>query len=301
MSDSLRILVPAVCGGGLALSVVGLVAVWRGVGTDPAVFGGRMSRQVKHLLATPGATQEGVKPTPKRAGVAFGVLVAVWLVSGWPVAAVACAAAVVALPWLLGSNAIANRRLDRLEGLEVWCRSMADRLAGAGATGLVQCIRESARRAPEPIATEVRTLAQRLASMDWGYSAAMQAFANDIDDATCDDVAAALMLALDQQGPGVAEILRRLAAQVAREVRSRDEVEAERSQPRQAMRVLLLMLGGLIVVSSFVPAISKAYSTVTGELVMAVLLGFAGVMLVRMRTLALGKPAPRFLIGGGER
>jgi len=96
----------------------------------------------------------------------------------------------------------------------------------------------------------------------------------------------------------VADVLRRLAAQVAREVRSRDEVEAERAQPRQAMRVLMLMLAGLIVVSGFVPAIGSAYSTVTGQAVMAALLAFAGVMLVRMRTLSLGKPAPRFLTGG---
>jgi len=66
----------------------------------------------------------------------------------------------------------------------------------------------------------------------------------------------------------------------------------------QAMRVLMLMLAGLIVVSGFVPAISTAYSTVTGQLVMAALLTFAAVMLVRMRTLSVGKPAPRFLTGG---
>jgi len=162
----------------------------------------------------------------------------------------------------------------------------------------VQCIRESTRRAPEAIEVEVRGLAQRLSSMEWGYTAALQAFADDVDDSTGDDVAAALMLALDRQGGGVADVLRRLAAQLGREVRSRDEVEAERAQPRQAMRVLMLMLAGLIVVSGFVPAISSAYSTVTGQLVMAALLTFAAVMLVRMRTLSVGKPAPRFLTGG---
>ncbi len=298
MSDTVGIVVPAVCGGGLALSVLAAVAVWRGAGTDPAVFGGRVSRRVRHLLLTPATAAPGLRPTSRRALTAVVVMIAVGVVSGWPVAAVACGMAVVALPWLLGSNAITNRRLDRLEALEVWCRGMADRLAGGGATGLVQCIRESARRAPEPIETEVRTLAHRLSSMEWGYTAALQAFADEIDDPTGDDVAAALMLALDRQGSGVADLLRRLGAQVAREVRSRDEVEAERAQPRQAMRVLLLMLAGLIAVSGFVPTIGAAYSTVTGQLIMAGLLTFAAVMLIRMRTLALGKPAPRFLIGG---
>lgn len=298
MSGGITVLVPALLGAGAAASVVAAVAVWRGAGTNPEVFGGQLSKRVQRFLDTGDTAAPGVKPTPQRAIFAGGVLAAVWILSGWPVAGIGCAAAVVALPWLLGSNAVANRRLDRIEALEQWCRGMADRLAGGGGTGLVQTIRESTRRAPEPIAAEVRVLAARLASMDWGYTAALQAFADDLDDPTGDDVAAALMLALDRQGGGVADILRRLAAQVAREVRSRDEVEAERAQPRQAMRVLLMMLGLLIVASVFIPQLHQGYSTVTGQIVMAVLLAFAGLMLVRMRTLAVGKPSPRFLTGG---
>ena len=298
MSGGITVRVPALLGAGTAASVVAAVAVWRGAGTNPEVFGGRLSKRVQRFLDTGDTAAPGVKPTPQRAIFAGGVLVAVWILSGWPVAGIGCAAAVVALPWLLGSNAVANRRLDRIEALEQWCRGMADRLAGGGGTGLVQTIRESTRRAPEPIAAEVRVLAARLASMDWGYTAALQAFADDLDDPTGDDVAAALMLALDRQGGGVADILRRLATQVAREVRSRDEVEAERAQPRQAMRVLLMMLGLLIVASVFIPQLHQGYSTVTGQIVMAVLLVFAGLMLVRMRTLAVGKPSPRFLTGG---
>ncbi len=301
MSDALRLVVPAVGGALFAAAVVALVALWRGAGTDPQVFGGRAARRVRQLLAQPGVGQVGVRPTPRRALAAVAVTAAVWALTGFPVAALACGAAIVALPWLLGSNAVINHRLDRVEALEVWCRGMADRLAGGGATGLVQCITESTRRAPEPIAAEVRTLAQRLASMDWGYTAALQAFADDLDDPTGDDVAAALMLALDRQGAGVADVLRRLAAQVAREVRSADEVEAERAQPRQAMRMLLMMLGVLIVASGFVPPITRAYSSFAGQLVMAALLAVAAVMLLRMRTLALGKPAPRFLAGGATK
>jgi tight adherence protein B len=298
MSGQLSVLVPAALGAGTAASAVAVVALWRGAGTNPEVFGGRLSTRVSRLLATGDGEGPSVKPTPQRAIVAGGVLVAVWIISGWPVAGIGCGVAVLALPWLLGSNAVANRRLDRIEALEVWCRGMADRLAGGGGTGLVQTIRESTRRAPEPIAAEVRTLAARLASMDWGYSAALQAFADDLDDPTGDDVAAALMLALDRQGGGVADVLRRLAAQVAREVRSRDEVEAERAQPRQAMRVLLMMLGLLIVASVFIPQLHHGYSTATGQIVMASLLAFAGLMMVRMRSLAVGKPGPRFLTGG---
>ena len=142
MSGGMTVLVPALLGAGAAASVVAAVAVWRRAGTNPEVFGGRLSKRVQRFLDTGDTDAPGVKPTPQRAIFAGGVLVAVWILSGWPVAGIGCAAAVVALPWLLGSNAVANRRLDRIEALEQWCRGMADRLAGGGGTGLVQTIRE---------------------------------------------------------------------------------------------------------------------------------------------------------------
>ncbi len=72
MSDVLPIVVPAVCGGGLAASVLALVAVWRGAGTNPAVFGSRVSRRVRHLLATTDTAAPGIRPTPRRALIAVG-------------------------------------------------------------------------------------------------------------------------------------------------------------------------------------------------------------------------------------
>ncbi len=298
MNDTVRLLAPALGGALLAAALIAVVAFWRGAGVNPEVFRRGLSRRVRHLIDSDGARRHELRPTPRTGLTALGAVVVVWAVSGWPVAGLAAGVLVVAGPWLLNTNAVANKRINRLEGLEKWCRQMADRLSGSGATGLVQVIRESARRAPDEVGPEVKALAQRLSSTEWGYSAALQAFADDIDDATGDDVAAALMLALDRQGAGTADVLRRLATQIAREVRSRDEVEAERAEPRQAMRVLLLMLAGLVLGSTFVPVFHDAYTSAIGQLIMAVLLTFGALLLVRMRTLALGTPAPRFLTGG---
>lgn len=298
MSDTARLLVLAAGGGVFAAAVVAVVALWNGWGTDPQVFGGRVSRRVQRLLAQSGTEPAGLRPTRQRAVAALVVLVLVWAFTGWAVVGVGAGVAVVAVPWLLGTNAVANAQIDRLEGLEKWCRSMADRLAGSGATGLVQTIRESALTAPEEIRPQVQTLAMRMASMEWGYTAALQAFADDVDDATGDDVAAALMLALDRQGQGVVDVLRRLAATIGREVRSRDEVESERAEPRQEMKTLLILLGGAIGGGSVVPVISAAYSTIPGQLVLLVILVAAALLLVQMRRLAVGTKAPRFLVGG---
>lgn len=297
MSDTLRLLVLAVGGGLFAAAALAVVALWNGWGTNPEVFGGRISRRVDRMLAQPGVGQAGLRPTRQRAIAALVVLTGVWAFTGWAVVGAGAAVAVVAVPWLLGTNVVANRQIDRLEALEKWCRSMADRLAGSGATGLVQTIRESAPTAPQEIRPEVAALAMRMASMEWGYTAALQAFADDLDDATGDDVAAALMLALDRQGQGVVDVLRRLATTIGREVRSRDEVESERAEPRQEMKTLLILLGVAIGGGSFVPVISTAYSSLTGQLVLLVILVVAAVLLLQMRRLALGTKAPRFLVG----
>lgn len=301
MSDTLRLLVLAAGGGLFAAAVVAVIALWKGWGTSPEVFGARLSRGVDRMLAQSGAEQVGLRPTRQRAIAALVVLVVVWAFTGWAVVGFGSGVAVVAVPWLLGTNSVSNAQIDRLEALEKWCRGMADRLAGSGATGLVQTIRESALTAPEEIRSEVAALAVRMASMQWGYSAALQAFADDLDDATGDDVAAALMLALDRQGRGVVDVLRRLATTIGREVRSRDEVESERAEPRQEMKTLLILLGVAIGAGSVVPVISSAYTTVTGQLVLLVILLAAALLLVRMRRLALGTKAPRFLVGGQQR
>ncbi|MCX6462677.1 MAG: hypothetical protein NTW05_03640 [Pseudonocardiales bacterium] len=263
----------------------------------------------------------------RRVLIAVGVGVAAWAVTGWPAAALAVVAAGLWLPWLLGSAREVQARIEKLEALEGWCRRMADVLAGGGAVGLTQAIamtgapgmydsgaggRGGAARAEEPIAEAVAVLVRRLQdggnSLDGGGDdrrAALREFADAIDDRAGDTVAAALLLALGQQSGGIAPVLRQLADGVARDVRARRDIEAARAEDRQSIRLLLVIQAGLLVGLAAVPTFAAPYGTAAGQAVMAMLLSGTTALLVWMRRLALGRPAPRFfgahLAGAGGR
>jgi tight adherence protein B len=220
---------------------------------------------------------------------------AVWAVTAWPAAGIAVTAVMVWLPWLLGSGRIVAERIDRLEALEKWCRRMADTLAGGGAVGLAQAIAVTAEHVDESIAPAVRALARDLRDGRRSTSASLHALADALDDRVGDTVAAALLLALEQQSVGIAEVLRQLAEGVARDVRARRDIEAQRAESRQSIRTLLLIQGALLAMLASVPGFTAPYRTPAGQLVMVVLLGGTVALLIWVRHLALGRPAPRFL------
>jgi predicted component of type VI protein secretion system len=186
-------------------------------------------------------------------------------------------------------------RIERLEALEKWCRRMADTLAGGGAVGLAQAIALTATNVDDSIAAAVRTLARDLRDGRRPASESLRALADALDDRVGDTVAAALLLALQQQSIGIADVLRQLAEGVARDVRARREIEAERAESRQSIRTLLLIQGALLALLASVPSFTAPYRTPAGQIVMLVLLGGTVALLIWMRHLALGQPAPRFL------
>ena len=121
-------------------------------------------------------------------------------------------------------------------------------------------------------------------------------FADELDDRVADGVAAALALALHQQSGGVARVLRQLADGVARDVRARRDIEAERAEARQSIRMLLLIQAGVLGLLGAAarlrrplprPRRAAGHGAAAGR--------HRRVLLVWMRRLALGRPAPRFL------
>src|SRR5215218_4651526 len=92
-------------------------------------------------------------------------------------------------------------------------------------------------------------------------SDSLRAFADALDDRVGDTVAAALLLALHQQSVGVAEVLRQLAEGVARDVRARRDIEAERAESRQSIRTLLLIQFALLGLLALVPGFAAPYAT----------------------------------------
>lgn len=248
------------------------------------------------LIRTRRALRTGRSTSVRRRFLVWGAVgLAVWVVSGWPVAGIAVAAAGVWLPWLLGSARVAQDRLATVEALEAWCRRMSDTLTGGGAIGLAQAIVTTSTRVDDPIAPAVTALARTLQSDRGDPARALRDFADAVDDRVGDAIAAALMLALHQQSVGVADVLRQLADGVARDVRARRDIEASRAESRQSIRMLLVIQAGLLVLLAMVPSFAAPFGTPVGQIVMASLLAATAGLLVWMRRLSLGRRPPRFL------
>ena len=159
-----------------------------------------------------------------------------WL-TGWLVAVLVVPAAAAGLPVLLSAPP-ASAKIDRLEAMEEWTRSLSGVLTAG--VGLEQALIATLRSTPDPIRPEVTRLASRLRAR-WSTEDALRAFADDLDDATGDVVAANLILGARRRGAGLASVLDALAESVAADVRARREIEADRAKPRATARWVTLI------------------------------------------------------------
>lgn len=222
------------------------------------------------------------------AGLLGGVLAAA--VTGWVIAIPLGPMAALGLPPLLtkgGSVSVA-----RLDAMAEWTRNLSGVLAVG--VGLEQAVFATLRSCPQPIRAEVEGLATRLRAR-WDTETALRAFADDLDDATGDLIAAALILGARRRGSGLGSILEGLAESVAAEVRMRRQIEADRAKPRttaRAVTVVMLAVLGVLATSSDYMA---PYASPVGQVILGLLLAVFAAALLWMRRAAEGKPPPRFL------
>jgi tight adherence protein B len=221
-------------------------------------------------------------------GVLFGVIVAV--TTGWILAIVLLPLAVAGLPILLAPTP--QTEILRLEALEEWTRSLAGVLT-AGA-GLEQALIVTLRSTPAPIESEVSTLVGRLHAR-WPTEEALRAFADDLDDATGDLIAAKLALAARRRGPGLASVLESLAESVAADVQARRAVEADRDKPRATVRWITVITVAALALLALNTTYITPYGSPLGQLLLAVLLGIDVACLTWMRAMTRVRPAPRFI------
>ncbi|NUU15816.1 type II secretion system F family protein [Cellulomonas humilata] len=215
-----------------------------------------------------------------------------WAITRWPVAAVIVLAAVVGLPYLLGSAKVAARAIDRVEAIEEWTRRLADVLATG--VGLEQGLLVSASTCPPQLTKEVGALVARI-SARWPTDQALRAFASDLNDAAGDFVVASLLLASRRRGPGLSGALTAVAGSVADEVGARRKVEAERARPRSTARLVTLITLGVAGLLMLNGSFLQPYGDGLGQLVLAAIAAaFAGCLLW-VRALTLTPPVPRFL------
>lgn len=276
-------LVPAAAG---ALIVAGVIGLFLGLKPSPA--------------PSPRSRPTRLKPLSQRSkrlltlGVIGGVLA--WLVTGWALALLAVPVAVVGIPILL-SNSGAEARIGRLEAMEEWTRSLSGVLTVG--IGLEQALVATQRSTPAAIRPEVGRLIARLRSR-WDTEDAVRAFADELDDATGDLVAANLILAARRRGAGLAQVLESLAESVSADVRARRQIEADRAKPRATARWVTIISVGVLVVLAISGTYVEPYRSPLGQVILVTLLTAYVATLVWMKRMAIGKPLARFLsVSGG--
>jgi Flp pilus assembly protein TadB len=227
------------------------------------------------------------------AALAVVVFVTVWLVSGNFVGGALLGAAVVGVPWLIAPAQMAQERIGQLEALSEWTQRLAGLLRLG--MGLEQAMMTSRQGAPDELAPQIITLSDRL-RLGWRPQEALRAFAEELDDVTADKVVAALILSVNDRGPGLAQALEDLAGTVRDEVAKKRAIEADRAKPRTTVRWMTIITVGVVMAGFFVPSYTKPYSTLLGQLVLAFLMaGFIGVLAL-MRQLGSFRRIPRFLV-----
>ncbi|GAB2765622.1 type II secretion system F family protein [Streptomyces bullii] len=221
------------------------------------------------------------------------VFVAVWLVSGNFVGGALLGAAVIGVPWLITPAQLAQERIGQLEALSEWTQRLAGLLRLG--MGLEQAMITSRQGAPDELAPQIINLSDRL-RLGWRPEGALRAFAEELDDVTSDKVVAALILSVNDRGPGLAQALEDLSGTVREEVARKRAIEADRAKPRTTVRWMTIITVGVVVAGFFVPSYTKPYSTLLGQLVLAFLTaGFLGVLAL-MRQLGSFRRIPRFLV-----
>lgn len=272
------VLVPVLAG---ALVVGGLIALVVGLRPSPVVERPsrprrvrKLTRQTRMLLFT---------------GVVAGVVA--FLITGWVLALVVVPVAFVGLPVLLSSSSAAQR-IERLEAMEEWTRSLSGVLTVG--VGLEQALVATLRSTPAAISPEVTRLVARLRAR-WNTEDALRAFADELDDATGDLVAANLILGARRRGAGLASVLEGLAESVAADVRARRQVEADRAKPQATARWVTLISVGVLVILAVSGTYVEPYQSPLGQVILVALLAIYVATLVWMKRMAIGRAMPRFL------
>jgi Flp pilus assembly protein TadB len=281
--------VPLVAAAGAILIGTGLLTIAAAFRTPATMARPPRLRALRRRLNT----AAGVTRRPGRVAIAMaaGVGLLVWVTTGWAVAAVVLPAGAAVVPSLLRVPD-AKRAIKRLEAMEEWTRNLAGVLTVG--VGLEQAVISTLRTTPEAIRPEVAALVSRL-RVRWNTEQALRAFADDLDDATGDRIATALIVGSRSRAQGLAIVLERLAETVSDEVRMRRRIESDRAKPRAAARyvtiIVIITTVGLALMGDYV----GSYGTSQGQLLLIAWLGLYLGCLLWMKQITAARPMPRFL------
>lgn len=226
---------------------------------------------------------------------ALGTAVLVLLITGWPVAAVAAVGGVVFVPKVLGGGKASRQLIATSEALADWTRRLADLISSGAAGSTRDALRRSLSSAPEPIAPAVTNLVTRMGPQ--GVEPALRQFAREVDDPAADKIAMVLILRERNGGPGLAEVLTALAADLDDRSRMVREVEAERAKPRANVRTIVVVTLVLVVgMALFARTFLSGYSTPLGQVALLLNVAIFATALRWMRRLSDPPRPPRVLV-----
>lgn len=213
--------------------------------------------------------------------------------TGFILAVVLVPALIVGVPYLLGEPP--SRELELLAALDRWVRLLATSI-GTGKS-IRDAIFATRTQAPPVMRDAVDRLCARLDQRTTTKDALLR-FADDLNAADADAVAAALAIASSRGGMGTRATLRGLSETIQDRLRALREVATERAKPRAVVRqvtiiTLAVIISAVVVNGSFF----APYLTPLGQ-VIALTLATAYVgCLVILRKMSTPPPAPRFLRG----
>lgn len=268
-----------------ALAGVGAVVVYvalTGSGTASNDGGGGRSRRID--------LQRSTFKLALGIGAGLGVLV----LTSWPAMAIAVALVVVLWQRIFGGSSAERRAISRVEGLAAWTESLRDTIAGA--VGLEQAIPATAVNAAPSIRPSLNLLVDRLRVRE-PLPDALLKFADDLDDPSADLIVASLILNARLRGPGLRDVLTALAQSARDELDLRRRVEGSRRSTRRSVQivvgVIVLMVGFLVL---FNRDYMSAYTSLQGQLVMAVVLAMFAGSVLWLRNLSGVEAPERFLV-----
>lgn len=223
------------------------------------------------------------------AGVVVGVVLGVS--TGWIVLVPLAVGVLLLVPYLFSSTA-ATEEVEKLEAMRAWTRSLSG-LVSTGAS-LENALRGSLGNAPEAIRKPVGMLVARLQA-SWRTPDALEAFAQELDHSTGDLIAAHLMMAAKQRGPGLATALDDLAVAVFDEVKMRRAVIADRAKPQMNLRIVVVLTVGLLVLLPFARQFSAGYASAVGQMLYLFWVVVIAAVLVLMHRSLRPRPATRLM------
>ena len=244
-------------GAGVGVGVLLVVAGWRGQRVLPSL---------RRLLPGSRRVEVGVAWL---AG-AFVAGLAVYLLTGWIVAAVGASALVWMAPRMSGARADRVVVVARTEAVASWAEMIRDNMAGSA--GLEQALLASAQVAPGPIAAELARFASRLERIP--LTDALVRLGHDLDHPSADLVVVSLVNATRMEARELGPLLGRLAEAIRGDVRMRLRVEVGRARIRTSARIVVATtVATMAFLFVFSRRLLVAYDSLAGQLWLLVVAG----------------------------